>query len=252
MPFSFWVMSLNLRFGLAKDGPNNWSERRHAYPSLLEAFPGHFYAFQEANNFQIAFLSDLLQDHDHVGQRPSAPDRWQSNVIFYHKQWRCIHHEHFYLSDTPDVPSQFIESRWPRQCSLGIFEKKGRRIVIANTHLDFSADVQVRSARLILKRMHRHAACGPAILMGDFNSTPHEAAYAEFTAEGETPKFNNVFSPPYPGTYHNFTGHCNGEAIDWILYQPPLDVLQACVLTRPFAGRYPSDHFPVTAEFTMP
>jgi endonuclease/exonuclease/phosphatase family metal-dependent hydrolase len=252
-PLSFTVMSLNLRFGLADDGPNSWIHRRLAYKPLLDAWPRDFYAFQEANDFQVSFLAELLPDHGHIGQRDPAPQRWQNNIIFFHKKWRCLHGEHFYLSDTPDTPSQFPDSRWPRQCTLGIFEKQGRRLIIVNTHLDFYDNVQTRSARLIRRRLGKHAhRDDPAVLMGDFNCTPDSACYAEFmTHREEGPDLFNVFGPPFEGTHHQFSGS-GGDPIDWILYQNPLVVERACVITRSFAGRYPSDHFPVAADFRIP
>ena len=34
------IIDLNLRFGLADDGPNSWTHRRRAYPELFKAWPG--------------------------------------------------------------------------------------------------------------------------------------------------------------------------------------------------------------------
>jgi endonuclease/exonuclease/phosphatase family metal-dependent hydrolase len=252
--FYFSVMSLNLRFGLADDGPNSWVHRRLAYKPLLNAWPRDFYAFQEANDFQITFLSELLPEHDHIGQRAPAPERWQNNIIFYHQTWQLIHSEHFFLSDTPDIPSQFPDSRWPRQCTLGIFEKEGRRLIIVNTHFDFYENVQVSSARLIRRRLIAHADKGaPVVLMGDFNCDPGSPCYAELMSKsGAPPVFFNIFSPPFQGTHHQFSGIGGTDAVDWILYQKPLIVERACLVTCPFAGKYPSDHFPLVAEFCMP
>jgi endonuclease/exonuclease/phosphatase family metal-dependent hydrolase len=251
---SFTVMSLNLRFGLADDGPNSWVHRRLAYKPLFDAWPRDFYAFQEANDFQITFLSELLPEHDHIGQRDPAPQRWQSNVIFYHKAFRCIYSEHFYLSETPDIPSQFPDSRWPRQGTLGIFEKDARRLIVVNTHLDFYENVQISSARLIRQRLAVHAdKNAAAVLMGDFNCTPESACYAEFMSKTDGgPILRNVFAPPFQGTHHPFNGTDAGAAIDWILYQKPLVVERACVIKSPFGQRYPSDHFPVIADFGIP
>jgi endonuclease/exonuclease/phosphatase family metal-dependent hydrolase len=249
----FTVMSLNLRFGLAEDGPNNWIHRRLAYKPLLNAWPRDFYAFQEVNEFQTRFLSELLPDHDHIGQRSIAPDRWQNNIIFFHKAWHCVHSEHFYLSQTPDTPSKFQDSRWPRQCTLGVFEKGASRLIIVNTHLDFYENVQVDSARLIRQRISRQAHKGAAVLMGDFNCTPGSSCYVEFISKTDGgPGFKNVFTPPYEGTHHHFKGAKHGDAIDWILYQAPLVVKRACVITQRYAERYPSDHFPVIADFCIP
>ncbi|KJS29045.1 MAG: hypothetical protein VR64_21625 [Desulfatitalea sp. BRH_c12] len=249
---SFSVMSLNLRFGFAEDGPNNWVHRRCAYEPLLAEFPRDFYAFQEVNDFQATYLAHLLPDYCYIGQRPSAPERWQNNLLFYHKRWRCVHQEHFYLSATPDIPSRFEGSHWPRQCTMGIFDNDYCQTVLVNTHFDFDAEVQIRSARLIRERLRKHTAVGPIVIMGDFNSTPDSGCFAEFTTAKNDgcPTFCNAFSPPFIGTHHKFTGINGGAAIDWILYRGKLIVEHACVITRRFAERYPSDHYPVIAGFS--
>jgi endonuclease/exonuclease/phosphatase family metal-dependent hydrolase len=136
---------------------------------------------------------------------------------------------------------------------LGIFEKKPHRLIIANTHLDFYENVQISSAQLIRRRISRHSDNGPAVLMGDFNCTPDSSCYAEFMSKtDEGPIFENVFSPPYTGTHHHFSGGDGGDPIDWILYQEPLVVKRAHVVKTQFAEKYPSDHFPVIADFCIP
>lgn len=240
-------MSLNLRFGLADDGPNSWVSRRIAYPDLLRRHPCDFYAFQEANDFQISFLADLLDGYDLIGRRSPAPDYWQNNVIFFQKRWRCLHRQHFYLSDTPDVPSQFSGSRWPRQCTIGTFMHGCRKITVVNTHFDFEAEVQRRSALLVCKRLDCLTPVWPVVLMGDLNAGADSSCMAVFTAHGNG--FQSALDPQGKRTHHGFKGQTEGQAIDWILYSGRLMVRSAQVVTGMYCGFFPSDHFPLTAEF---
>lgn len=244
------VFCLNLRFGLADDGPHNWEFRKHAYPSLIKQHPADFYAFQEANDFQTTYLQGLLADYDVVGQRSNAPDAWQNNVIFYHRRWTCRGSEHFYLSDTPDVPSKFKDSQWPRQCTLGIFQRDHLQLTVATTHLDFNSDVQQKSAVLIINRL-KHTAQNhrPVILMGDFNADPDSTCMAAFT-DGPV-GLKSAFGPHQMGTYHNFQGTAKGEPIDWILYGGPIEKRDAKIVTASVADIYPSDHFPLVATFSI-
>lgn len=247
------VMTLNLRFGLAEDGANNWVHRRQAYPHLFKSFPCDFYAFQEANDFQIDYLAHGLKGYELIGQRQKAPDRWQHNVIFYHPTWCCVTQDHFYLSTTPDVPSKFNQSRWPRQCTLGIFKRKQQTLICVNTHLDFDPDVQQRSAVLILQRILRHRLDMPALIMGDFNATPSSSCYAELTRDDEADRFRNAFDPAIQGgTHHAFNGCSHGAPIDWVLFRGDLKVRSTQTVKRKFRGYYPSDHFPLTATFDWP
>ncbi len=250
-PEKIKIMSLNLRFGLADDGPNLWEHRCIAYPDLLKNFPMDFYAFQEANDFQIDFLNNLLTEYNYIGQRRPAPDRWQDNVIFFHRAWECVAQDHFYLSATPDVPSKFSQSRWPRQCTLGIFKRRQQSLICLNTHLDFDAEVQRRSALLIQQRLLRHNPEWPTLLVGDFNASASSSCYAEFTRmDNGAAQFKNAFDPKVQGgSYHGFKGHMTGMAIDWILYRGRLSVQSAQVVAQQFKGYYPSDHFPITVTF---
>ena len=238
---------LNLRFGLAEDGPDNWTHRKQCYPSLFKHHPCDFYGFQEANDFQIAFLQDLLPDYAVIGRRTPAPERWQHNIIIHHRSWRCLSSDHFYLSRTPDVPSKFSQSKWPRQCTIGVFRKKEMRITVINTHFDFEPEIQRKSAQLILKRLEQIPTRTPTVLMGDLNAGPDASYIAEFTSKASG--FRSTLPPAAGGTYHGFSGDTQGPNIDWILYRGDLEQNYAAIVTGQFNGRYPSDHFPLTASF---
>lgn len=248
------LMNLNLRFGLAEDGLNNWHFRSRAYPALLEKYPCDFYAFQEANGFQIDFLARLLERYDYIGRRSPAPDRWQNNVIFFHRRWRCTLDRHIYLSDTPHTESKYADSRWPRQCTLGRFVCDDRKLTCATTHFDFDDDVQRRSALLVRQQINQIGKNDPVVLAGDFNCAPGSAGYAVFTSRNtshDLPFCNAFDPPPYSGTYHGFSGSGDTPPIDWILYRGEIEVHSAFVITQSFDGFYPSDHFPLLAEFVL-
>src|SRR5690606_11017731 len=93
------------------------------------------------------------------------------------------------------------------------------------------------------------------ILTGDFNASPESRCHQVFiegdpeagTADGR--RFRNAFEPPYPATHHGFSGARIGDHIDWILYRGDLRLNCAKVIYHTVDGRYPSDHFPLWAEF---
>ena len=261
-------MTLNLRFGLADDGPNSWEYRKKALTSLFAEYPADFIGFQEANNFQIKFLKTVLPEHNMIGKRKPAPYFWQNNIIFYKNTWKGTGQRRTF-SDTPQiVPSRSRKSKWPRQCTMGIFKKKGLDLICINTHFDFDASVQEESAMIIIDRLSNMPKETPVILVGDFNTTPDSSSYKVFTGHDQKfrpekldqkfrPKkldqknlyFKNVFKNHYPGTHHGFTGDKNGGYIDWILYRGGLEVKDKMVITDSFNNIYPSDHFPVCATF---
>lgn len=251
------VMTLNLRFGLADDGPNNWVFRKKSIPALFEQYRPDFISFQEANDFQINFIASVLREYGYIGKKKPAPPFWQHNVIFHHQDWRNTYYKHFFLSATPDIPSRFRDSRWPRQCTMGMFETRGRRIITVNTHFDFDGTVQEKSAYIILEKLKNLPADIPVILCGDFNATPSDSCFQIFTNEKMRSKtglriFKSIFENPYPATHHKFTGKEDGPHIDWILYSGNLTSTRQSVVHDRFDGFFPSDHYPVYAEFSTP
>ena len=253
-PATVSVLTLNLRFGLAEDGANAWRYRRKMFPQLLRVYGSEFMAFQEVNDFQAEDLIRMLPDYRCIGRRRPAPRFWQNNILFYRTEWRLVRSDYFFLSPTPGIPSRFRKSRWPRQCILGRFRSGNRRIVCGNTHLDFDADIQMQSARLILSRLSVLSQDCPAVLTGDFNASPAGSAHAVFTekkSDGATPNggFANAFEPEFPATHHGFTGSGEGDHIDWILYRGELRPQSAHLIQDGIGPIYPSDHFPLRAVF---
>lgn len=249
-PLILSVLDLNLRFGRAADGPQSWPHRRGVLRNLLKRQPADFYCFQEANDFQVDFLRESLPGCACIGQRKPAPAFWQNNLIFYQPPWRLCAHAHFFLSATPDIPSRWPESRWPRQCTLGLFARDDdAQLVVATTHLDFQSTVQVRGAALINRRLAAYGTDRPTILAGDFNCLPASACH-EVLGAGPG-GFRNVLAPAYPGTYHGFAGGLGQGCIDWILYRGRLAPLAATVIRAAENGVYPSDHFPIWARFRL-
>jgi len=252
---TFSALTLNLRFGLAQDDDlNSWAYRKKSVAALFQLHPVDFIAFQEANDFQIDFLGETLGNYNFIGKRIPAPSFWQNNVIFYKAPWKCLAREHFFLSPTPSIPSRSRKSRWPRQCTIGLFTNGGRRIICINTHFDFDSQVQIKSARLVLKRLSVYRPDTAAVLMGDFNATPDCDCYKIFTTPSaaglkESPVFKNAFIIPYPGTHHGFTGISKDRHIDWILYRGKIHPENSLVIRDRFAGIFPSDHFPAKVIF---
>jgi endonuclease/exonuclease/phosphatase family metal-dependent hydrolase len=252
----FSVMTLNLRFGLADDGPHAWKFRRKILPELFDNYPSDFIGFQEVNGFQSDDLTAILGDYRSIGRRDPAPRFWQNNVIFYQRDWELTQYQHFYLSPTPDIPSRSRKSRWPRQCTIGIFQKNDRHLMCINTHFDFNPSVQAQSARYIMDRLLYFPKRTPAVLMGDFNAPPESHHFKIFTGrdrKGEktrNPLFECALKKPYGGTHHGFSGTSDGDCIDWILFTAEKITRVDCrIIQDQVDGTFYSDHFPVVAIF---
>nr|WP_320191266.1 endonuclease/exonuclease/phosphatase family protein [uncultured Desulfobacter sp.] len=241
------VMTFNLRFGLAKDGPHDWENRKPLVAQILDTYPCDFIGFQEVNHFQAEFLSRSLAHHGCIGWRYRGKKWWQNNLILFDPSWECLGHRHFFLSHSPNIPSRLPGSRWPRQCVIGWFKKDDRYLLMANTHFDFTAEVQQKSAGLVMEFLQRFPKGVPQIITGDFNATPGSPAYHCFKSRG----FDLALDGRPVTTFHDFTGKETGLHIDWILYRNGLSPVSEKVIQDSFDGLFPSDHYPVWAAFTL-
>ena len=90
----------------------------------------------------------------------------------------------------------------------------------------------------------------PVVLTGDFNTGPDSGAHALLTRTLEDAWLT---APTHEGpdkTFHDFTG-VPDKRIDWILYRG-LQATAVRTVTLHEGKRYPSDHFPVVADFLLP
>ena len=77
------------------------------------------------------------------------------------------------------------------------------------------------------------------------DSTRHDGVNLRDTFRTMHPDVRKV------GTYHDFEGGRGGEKVDAILASSEWRVLGAAIVRTSRQGRYPSDHFPVTATVAL-
>jgi endonuclease/exonuclease/phosphatase family metal-dependent hydrolase len=106
------------------------------------------------------------------------------------------------------------------------------------------------------------------IVTGDFNAGEDNPAFRRLVADpepgaanrpaaGARPRLRDTFRDLHPdatdvGTFNGFTGDRSGDKIDAVLASPDWQVLAAAIDRTERDGRYPSDHFPVTATLALP
>lgn len=241
------VMTVNLRFGLADDGKHSWIHRKNVYPALFRTIDPDFIGVQEANDFQVEFLSKILKGYRFIGKRETSNKSWQHNIIFYKNQWVCRENKLYFLSETPLKESKLDESKWPRQCTIGLFENGKNRLIHANTHFDFKSSVQEKSASFVLDFLKDFPENLPTVITGDFNTSPDSHTYTLFMEHG----FRDLFEKDHSSTFHGFTGKDLGGHIDWILYRGDLHGIEKKIIRDSFEGVYPSDHYPVVTAFSF-
>lgn len=261
------AMTFNIRYSAADDGPNRWPQRREMVLRVIEQFAGDFVGVQEALPDQVEFLRRNLPQYSLIvrSRLPDA-DRGEAVPILYlRRRWQLDRRRQgtFWLSDTPEVPgSRSWGNSIPRIVTWGRFLEReaGRGVYVYNVHFDHASEPsRRRSAELLAERIASRARPDPVVVTGDFNAGERSFPIRYLKAIGHQPPVRLVdsFRVLRPGegavgTFGGFRGAKEGEKIDYVFTLPGARVIDAKIVHFNRDGRYPSDHYPVTAEMELP
>jgi len=177
----------------------------------------------------------------------------------------------FWFSDTPEIAgSNTWGNACVRICSWArlIETKTGKAFYIFNLHLDHvSQPSREKSAVLLAERIKNRRYKEPFVVTGDFNAGENNPVimYLKGQVAVEGPDGSKARTPvPMIDTFrvlhpdakdlrtaHGFKGTRQGNKIDYVFVPPGTKVLEAQILYDNVDGRYPSDHYPVTASFML-
>jgi endonuclease/exonuclease/phosphatase family metal-dependent hydrolase len=103
------------------------------------------------------------------------------------------------------------------------------------------------------------ARADPVIVTGDLNAGEGSAPLRRLTgvSPGGAVRLIDSFRVAHPragdvGTFGGFEGRRGGAKLDYVFVLPGTLVLDAAILRDNSDGRYPSDHYPVTAHLLFP
>lgn len=259
------VMSFNIRYGTANDGPDRWALRREFLFDVIKDANADLIGLQEALDGQIQEMLEALPQYGVVGVgRDDGRTRGEYAAILYRRdRFRVSDAGTFWFSDTPDVvASRSWGNTITRICTWARFiDRDGRAFWHFNVHLDHqSQPSRERSAALLAERIaSRRSLTEPAIVTGDFNAGETNAAVTRLTTPqyGAAALFVDTFRARHPdekvaGTFTGFKyGATSGDKIDYVLVPPGTEVLEAAIVRTSRDDRYPSDHFPVVAKVVL-
>jgi endonuclease/exonuclease/phosphatase family metal-dependent hydrolase len=266
------VMSFNIRgdFDLQKasDSHEAWNalsnrHRRELVTETIDQFGPDLFGVQEAFRHQLADLRQALGGYEYYGVgRDDGREAGEHSAIFYRtERFDRVSEGSFWLSDSPSVAG----SKHPDAANIRIASwiilvdraSGGRELFVLNSHWDHVSDAARRHAAVLIgDRLQALSAGRPAIVMGDMNAPERDAAIQILLGGSDPSGLRLVDSfreiVPHPSadeaTYHDFRGDARGSRIDFILHTPELRATGAAIVRTKFGDRYPSDHFPVTAQ----
>ncbi|MSU47824.1 MAG: endonuclease/exonuclease/phosphatase family protein [Opitutus sp.] len=255
------VMSFNVRYAAAKDGENGWPKRTELFFDTIAAFAPDLIGFQEVIAVQHDALTARMPDYGFSGvARDDGQRQGEWSCIAYRKaRFTAVDAGNFWLSETPEVAgSKSWDAALTRICSWVRLRETGtgKEFLYANTHFDHRGVVARQEAsRVISTRLPQIAANLPALLTGDLNIHEDNPAYAVLV-KPTTPgairwidSFREVHPTRTPdeATGHAFKGGAKGSRIDYIFHTDQFIATESAIDRTARDGRFPSDHFPVTA-----
>jgi len=270
------VMSFNIRFGTARDGANHWDKRRELVVQAIENFDPDLLGTQETLQFQANYLMKNLSGYEYVGtSRDKDPKSGeQCGILFRKERFEKVDEGQFWLSENPDQrATKSWDSSLPRIATWVVLKdkvNKEKSLVLINTHFDHrGSKARLESAKLIRNWIEKNHADDAVIITGDFNcgesSRPYKALVnkqndleiidsyrAKHSVAGNSDADQTRSGQKEPtkqeGTFSGYRGNKAGARIDWILHSRQFETTKANIDRFNVKDRYPSDHYPVTAE----
>ncbi|MFA7421627.1 MAG: endonuclease/exonuclease/phosphatase family protein [Melioribacteraceae bacterium] len=252
------VMTFNIRYGTANDGENSWQFRREIVFETIKKFGPEILGLQEALFFQIDEILKQFPNMALIGVgRDDGKQAGEYSCILYDKNRFSVDTtETFWFSETPTVPgSKNWGNNITRICTWAKFTDSvsKKKFYFYNVHLDHeSQPSREKSTELLLTKMNMQSEKLPEILTGDFNCGDTNPAIRTITNGGLDDSYRVLHKKSADeGSFNEFKGVTSGEKIDFIFISKHLKVKHAEIVRDSYSGKFPSDHFPVTAVLAM-
>ncbi len=237
------------------DGCDSWPLRRRACAAALAALDADVAGLQEARGFQQRYLERRLGGHAALGAgRGDGRRRGERcSVLFRRSRLRLEEWTVRWFSPTPGRPGSVgWGNRIPRIVTLCRFTDRhtGQRFGVADAHWDgASAASRLHSADALLRLLDPAV---PWVVTGDLNATAGDPAVRRLLDGGlHDPLTHLGERGPQAATHHHWDGATAGTRIDYVLFTPEWEVLDATIAHDAPGGRLPSDHWPVVATLRL-
>ncbi len=257
------AMTFNIRLDTEADGQDQWKYRAKHCAELIQYHQADIIGMQEAFVHQIKDFAKALPGYAWFGKgRDDGKEAGEFSPLFYNKaKFKLIREKTFWLSDSCEKVGFGWDAACRRVVTWGEFKeiKSGKKFFVFNTHFDHLGKVARReSAKLVLAKVAEIAGKSPAIITGDFNATPDDEpiqiildkANSKHLTDSET-----ISSSAHYGPYSSFNGfkqEQEGKHIDYIFVKNGVTCSQHATHSETWAGRFPTDHFPVSAILHLP
>lgn len=255
---NYSVASFNIRLSAVDDGENSWKYRKNHVRDLIRYYAWDVFGMQEVCKDQLEFLTQI-SDYAYEGVARDDSPSTEYGPVFYKKTlFEKEASGVFWLSDTPETQSLGWDADCYRICTWVKLKDRrdGKELVFLNTHLDHRGEeARRKSALLINQRIQEKFAGLPIVLVGDFNTLPNDQPYEEFSKHLNDSRSVSKLDHYGPrGTFTNFKYDIAPDEldeIDYIFVNDQVQVSKTRTIVDSYDRKFPSDHFPITAEIEI-
>ena len=254
------VMTYNIRCGYCEDlsSVNHWSKRKYLVAYLIKTNNPDLIGLQEAEQFQISDLVEMLDDYDWYGVgREDGRDNGESAAILYRKKrFELEEKQTLWLSETPELVSKGWDAALNRTVTIAKLKdvRSSKEFYFLNTHFDHMGEkARTESSKLLVDEISKLKNRMSVILAGDFNYTECADGYKIIIDKlFDANKVSVTKSSDGNMTFNGFGNEIEPDnKIDFIFVSEAIEVLNHIIDTTTYNGLYPSDHYPVISEIKL-
>ena len=263
-PVQLNLMTLNVRYDNPDDSLNNWKYRKAFAVEMILRNDIDILGTQEVLSNQLNDLLSTLPGYASCGVgRKDGKSAGEYSAVFYKKtKFELLQSGTFWLSENPSaIGIRGWDAAIERIVTWVLLKDKatGKEFAFLNTHFDHIGPVARReSAKLLLSKVTEIAGNRPAIITGDFNSSPDSEVIKILTnTEGNGYLTDSrAVAPEVTGpvwTFHGF-GTVPLESrtiIDYIFVKNKVSVKQVSIISEMQGKTYLSDHNPVMVKASL-
>ncbi|MGN6511191.1 MAG: endonuclease/exonuclease/phosphatase family protein [Chitinophaga sp.] len=265
------VLSCNIRVALPDDEAKGlgWPQRKKLCLKVIKAQKPDIVGFQEVLKEQAEDIRSAFPGYTLFGFDGPEMDAHKEGyhgiaknpILFSNERYILLGGGCYWLSETPLVAGSMAwgTARARHVNWVRLREKRtGKELRVVNVHLDHvSAEAKLQQAKMLVEESAQYQPDFPQILTGDFNSRASSKVFEPVKNGGWADTYTVVHGEgPVSFTAHAFEGekYAKGKPdgkIDFIFGKGPVKATASHIIKDQENGRYPSDHFFLSADVTI-
>ena len=249
-------MSFNVRYAEPTDGPDIWELRRPIVAEMLRQFSADVVGLQEPEIEQLHHMEADLPEYKRIGLSRMGNDIEKFAALLYKPATlELLETGIYWFSETPDVVASsdwLIHKPYAANWARFKYINSGFEFTVHNAQFPYKpeqARARFESARIMLQKSEGQEN---TIFTGDFNCNSDGDVYQLLTTQLQDSWATSPVREGIDPTFHGFTGTPTHSArLDWVLYRGAFEPTYYETVLFNVNGRYPSDHYPVFADFEV-